>query len=85
MAGSIAGGFLAIVPNEPFLSKSYSHLRGTHRNRAARSSVDLSESRPDILWTGQFEIIEPPFGLIRLPGGPSASLVMEAIFDHMNS
>jgi hypothetical protein len=37
MARSLAGGLLAIVPSEPFLSKAYRHLNGTDRNVTARS------------------------------------------------
>lgn len=82
MARGLAGGLLAIVPSEPFLSETYRHLNGTDRNGTAGSSIGLSEFRSHILWTSQFEFVEEPFGLVGLPCGPPASLAGEAMFNH---
>jgi hypothetical protein len=80
---ALTGGFLTIVPGEPFVSESYRHLHGADRNRASRSSIGLSKSRSNILWTSQFELVEEPFGLIGLSCGPPASLVGDAMFNHV--
>jgi hypothetical protein len=85
VARCFAGGFLTVMPSEPFLCEADRHLHGADRNGSTRTRIGLCQSRPHVLRPRQFQIVKPSFGLLWLAGRPSARLVLESIFDHLAS